>query len=466
MVMPYVEREDEGMDIVIVGGGKVGYALAAQLINEGHAITLIDKNERVIEQIGTTLDAMCIAGNGAAYPVLESAGVANADLLIAVTAGDEANMLCCLTAHRLGARHTIARVRNPEYYAQLSFLKEDLGLSMAVNPELAAAEEIARILRFPTATKVELFARGRVELVSYHVNEDSVLCGMQLSELPKKTGIRVLICAVEREEAVVIPSGDYVIHADDELYMTGAPQELERMFRKLHLLVNRAANVLIMGGGRITYYLAERLAREKVNVKVIERETARANELAVALPKAVVLCGDASDHEVLMEEGLEKQDAFVALTGLDEGNILTAIYAHRHKVPKVIAKVNNEGLFSLIKNSGLDSIISPKLITANQILRFVRALTAGQGIDDVLTLYQILGGRVEVLEFRAAEDAPYCGIPLKDLPIRRNILIASLVRSGRAVIPGGGDCIRPGDGVLVVTAGRRLHELSDILESV
>lgn len=453
------------MNIVIVGGGKIGTMLALQLGREGHAVTIIDKSERVIEQSGTTLDAMCIVGNGAAYPVLESAGVSGADLLIAVTTDDETNLLCCLTAHRLGARHTIARVRNPEYYDQLTLLKDDLGLSMAVNPERAAAQEIARILRFPAATKVELFADGRAELVSYHVGADNELCGMRLNELPQRTGIRVLICAVERENEVVIPSGDYTILQGDMLYMTAAPQEMERMFRKLHLLVNRARNVLIVGGGRVTYYLTELLAQEGVNAKVIERDATRAYDLAAAQPKAVVLCGDASNHELLMEEGLEKQDAFVALTGLDEGNILAAIYAHRHHVPKVIAKVNNEALTALIRNSGLDSTISPKQITANQILRFVRAMNAGQGRDDVLALYQILGGRVEVLEFCATESN-YCNIPLKDLSIRRHTLIACLVREGRALIPGGSDCIRAGDSVLVVTSGRRLHKLTDILERV
>ena len=450
------------MKIVIVGGGKVGYALAMQLAGEGHAVTVIDKNERVIEQVGNTLDAMCVTGNGAAYPVLESAGVSGADLLIAVTAGDETNLLCCLTAHRLGARHTIARVRNPEYYEQLTFLKEDLGLSMAINPELACAEEIARVLRFPAATKVELFAHGHVELVSYHVSADNELCGVRLNELWQKTGIRVLICAVEREDEVVIPAGDYRISPGDNLYMTAAPRELERMFRKLGLLVDRARNVLIVGGGRISYYLAKQLGQEKVNVKIIERDAGRAYELSASQQNAVVLCGDASNHELLLEEGLEKQDAFVALTGLDEGNILAAIYAHRHHVPKVIAKVNNRGLIPLIRNSGLESVVSPKLTTTNQISRFVRAMCAGQGSDDVLALYQILDGRVEVLEF-CATQGEYCNIPLKDLPIRRNTLIACLVRGASALIPGGADCIQAGDSVLVVTAGGRLHQLTDIL---
>ena len=448
---------------IIVGGGKVGQSLAQQLLLEEYDVTIVDRSSRVVEQARTTLDIIGIVGNGAAYPVLESAGAKDADLLIALTASDETNMLCCLTAHQLGAKHTIARVRSPEYYDQLFFLKECLGLSMAVNPELAAAEEITRILRFPSATKVEIFARGRVELVSYHVTESNGLCGTILSDLPHKTGIKVLICVVEHGDNVVIPSGNYRIAADDTLYFTGAPEQIVAAFRKLGLLTERVQNVLIIGGGRISYYLATQLAKDKIHVKIIEKDAARAVELASLLPKANVLQGDASNHELLMEEGLNRQDAFVALTGLDEGNILSSIYAHHLRVPKVIAKVNNDNLVSLIHDGGLESIISPKRITTSQILRFARALSAGRDREDILALYQIVGGRVEVMEFRAA-SAAYCDMPLKTLPIRPNILIACIVRQGKTIIPNGDDVIQQDDSVLVVTAGQRLIRLADILQ--
>lgn len=450
------------MKTIIVGGGKVGLSLARQLSVEGYDVTLVDRNDRVVEQARTTLDVIGIVGNGAAYPVLESAGAKDADLLVALTASDEINMLCCLTAHQIGSKYTIARVRNPEYYDQLFFLKECLGLSMVVNPELAAAEEIARILRFPSATKVELFARGRVELVSYHVTESSGLSGAILSDLPRKAGIKVLICAVEHEGNVIIPSGDYRIANDDIIYFTGAPEQITVAFRKLHLLTDRVQNVLIIGGGRISYYLANKLAKDRINVKIIEKDGARASELAAALQKAVVLNGDASNHELLLEEGLSKQDAFVALTGLDEGNILSAIYAYRHQVPKVIAKVNNDSLVPLIRKTGLESVISPKQITANQILRFVRALSAGHESGDIVALYQIVGGRVEVMEFRATAEE-YCNIPLKTLPMKQNILIACIVRRGKTIIPDGEETIQRKDSVLVVTAGQRLKRLTDIL---
>ena len=451
------------MKTIIVGGGKVGQSLARQLSVEGYNVTLIDKSERVVEQARTTLDVIGIVGNGAAYPVLESAGAKDADLLVALTASDEINMLCCLTAHQIGAKHTIARVRNPEYYEQLFFLKECLGLSMVVNPELAAAEEIARILRFPSATKVELFARGRVELVSYHVTESSGLSGQMLSDLPKKAGIKVLICAVEHEGTVIIPSGDYRIANDDTIYFTGAPEQITAAFRKLHLLTERIQSVLIIGGGRITYYLATKLAKDKINVKIIERDAARANELAALLSKTTVLNGDASNHELLLEEGLSKQDAFVALTGLDEGNILSAIYAYRHQVPKVIAKINNDSLIPLIHKTGLESVISPKRITTNQILRFVRALSTGHDSGDIVALYQIVSGRVEVMEFRAVADR-YCNVPLRSLSIKPNILIACIVRRGKTIIPDGDEMIHAKDSVLVVTAGQRLKRLVDILQ--
>ena len=451
------------MKTIIVGGGKVGQSLARQLTVESYDVTLIDKNERVVEQARTTLDVIGIIGNGAAYPVLESAGAKDADLLVALTASDEINMLCCLTAHQIGAKHTIARVRNPEYYEQLFFLKDCLGLSMAVNPELAAAEEIARILRFPSATKVELFARGRVELVSYHVTKSSGLCGTILSDLPRNTGIKVLICAVEHEGDVVIPSGNYQIATDDIIYFTGAPEQITAAFRKLHLLSDRVQNVLIIGGGKISYYLATKLAKDRINVKIIERDVSRSIELASLLQKATILNGDASNHELLLEEGLSKQDAFVALTGLDEGNILSAIYAFRHNVPKVIAKINNDSLVPLIRNTGLESIISPKQITTNQILRFVRALSAGHDSEDILALYQIVGGRVEVMEFRAVAD-DYCNIPLKRLSLKQNILIACIVRRGKTIIPDGDDTIQAKDNVLVVTAGQKLKRLTDILQ--
>lgn len=452
------------MRITIVGGGKVGFSLAKQMQAEGYDITIIDKNEHVIEQIGNVLDVIGYVGNGASYPVLQSIGVENCDLLIAVTASDEVNMLCCLAAHKLGAKHTAARVRNPEYAEQLYMLKDDLGLSMSINPERAAAEEISRILRFPSATRVELFARGRVELVSCRVPQGGVLDGLRLSDLPQRLGVTVLICAVDRDGAVSIPSGDFVLQNGDVLYLTGAPKEIAKAFKKAGLLVNSVRDVMVAGGGRITYYLAQILHRMNINIKIIEQNAERAAVLAEDLPFASVLLGDAADHELLSEEGIDHVDAFVSLTGIDEWNILSAMYARKRNVPKVIAKVNNDNLASLVKDSGLESIISPKVVTINQILRYVRALAARKPGGNVQSLYKVVGGRVEVSEFRADRDMEMLiEIPLKTLHLKKNTLIACLVRNGKTIIPGGADCIEAGDSVLVVTADQRLSELTDIL---
>ncbi len=452
------------MQIVVVGIGKVGLTLASHLVAEGHNVTVIDNNESKLTQAGNTLDVIGYSGNGAAYATLAAAGVGRADLLIAATTSDETNMLCCLTAHHLGAQHTIARVRNPEYSEYTSFLREGLGLSMVINPELAAAQEIARILRFPSATRVEMFANGRVELVSCRVRQGGLLEGVSLRDLPKKVGVKVLICAVERNGDVLIPSGDFVPQADDVLYIIGTPTDMLNTFKKLNLFTSRAKTVMIVGGGRISYYLADSLTKDGVSVKIIERDPARAAELGRLLPRAVILQGDLANHDMLLEEGLDKMDAFVALTGLDEGNILASIYASRQNVRKVIAKVNNDDLVELMRDTALETTISPRMITVNQISRYVRALNASGESGNVLALYRLIGSRVEVLEFRADEKGDYLNTPLADLTTKKGTLIACIIRGGRAVIPGGRDEIRAGDGVLVVTSDRQLQSLSDILE--
>lgn len=452
------------MQIVIVGVGKVGFTLASHLVAEGHNVAVIDHNEAVLSQAGNTLDVIGYAGNGAAYSTLVEADVAKADLLIAATASDEINMLCCLIAHKLGTQHTIARVRNPEYFGRSNFLREGLGLSMVINPELAAAQEIARILRFPAATRVEMFAGGRAELVSCRVKPGSPLEGLPLRELSKKTGVKVLICAAERNGDVLIPTGDFLPQADDTLYIIGAPSDMVRAFKKLNLSTMRARSVMIIGGSRIAFYLASALEKDGVTVKIIERDPARAEELGRLLPHAVILTGDLSNHDLLLEEGLEKTDAFVALTGLDEGNILAALFAARHHVGKVVAKVNNADLVPLMRDTALETIISPKGITVNEIARYVRALTASSQEANVIALYKLIGSRAEVLEFRADVPGAYLNTPLMDLPIKKHVLIACIVRDGRVIIPGGRDEIRLRDGVLAVTSEQQLQSLSDILE--
>lgn len=452
------------MKIVIVGCGKVGTTLAVKLQEEGHEITVIDHKEKVIEQISNTVDVIGYVGNGAVYSVLEEAGARNADLLLAVTDTDEINLLTCLVANTLGVKRTIARVRNPEYAENAALFHDSFGVAMTINPERQLAGEIARILRFPSATRVELFARGRAELVSCHLPAGNPAVGLKLFELPQKLGLKVLVCAVQRGEEVIIPTGHFALAAEDELYMTGAPREVEKAFRKLGMLANPIKNVLITGGGKVTYYLAQALA-DRFRVKIIERDRKRAEELAEALPNAVVLLGDAADHELLTEEGLKDADAFVAMTGIDEGNILSAMYAKQLNVGKVICKVNTDHLKTLTRSAGIDSIVSSKTVTANTIVRVVRAYAAGEGEGNVRALYRIADDRAEMLEFAATADMTrLIGIPLKDLKLKRNILIACIVRKSRAIIPGGADVIEPNDRVLVVTSGQRLTELVGILE--
>ncbi len=451
------------MQITLVGGGSVGVSLVGQLQNEGHDITVIDADARVIEQISNTYDVIGYVGNGATFDVLRSVGIENCDLLIATADSDELNLLCCLAAHKLGAKNTIARVRNPEYAGQLYELKNDFGLSMTINPERAAAAEIARVLRFPSATSVEIFARGRAELVSCRVPSGNVLVGKHLSELAK-LGINLLICTVERNGEVFIPGGNFVINEGDNLYITGSPKEVAKAFKKAGLYSNPVRSVMITGAGTITHYLADELSGYNIDIKIIEKDKQRAEAMAKILPKAVVLHGDASDHELLSEEGIDKTDAFVALTGLDEGNILSALYAERRDVHKVIVKVTSDNLFSMFKGKELETIVSPKLVTINEILRYVRALAASDSDGNVLSLYKIVGGKVEVLEFEADEDMKeLVNTPLSVLKLRQNVLIACIVREGKALVPKGSDCIMPGDSVLVVTANQRLMNLGDIL---
>ena len=455
------------MQIIVVGCGKMGSSLAVQLVAEGHRVTIVDRSESVIEQISNTQDVIGYVGNGAVFSVLESAGAKEADLMLALTESDELNLLSCLIAHKIGAKHTIARVRNPEYAAHMYQISDDLGLSMAVNPDRQAAEEIARVLRFPAAMHVELFANGRVELVASKLPENGILNGIPLYELPQKLGGKVLICAVERDGTYTIPGGSFVLQGGDTIYLAGAPREVAKTLRKAGVLANPVRSVMIGGGGRVSYYLAQELLRSNLSVKIIERSKERARLMAELLPDAVILNGDVTDHELLQEEGIENADAFVALTGLDEGNILSALYAKRRKVSKVIAKVNNDSLETLVKDVALDSVISPKRVASNRILRYVRSREAGAAHGEIRGLYKIADGSIEVLEFLAGnEDAALLNIPLKDLKTKKHILIACIVRNGKAIIPGGMDCIEAGDIVMVVTEQRLMNDLGDIMEDV
>ena len=457
------------MHIVIVGDGKVGSTVAAQLSTEGHDIIIIDSNATALENAGNTMDIICVEGNGCSAALQKEAGVPEADLLIAATSADEVNMLCCLIGKKLGARHTIARVRNPEYFAQINLLKEELGLSMAVNPESAAAQEISRLLRFPSALQIEPFARGRVELVGLKVPENSVLDEeniMPLWALYKEFQVKILICVVQREDEVIIPSGDFVLHSGDCIHITAEHIEIERFFRVLGLFRNRARSVMIIGGSRLAYYLAKELISIKVRVKIIERDKARCEYLCEMLPEAVIIHADGTDKEVLQEEGLEKTDALVTLTGMDEENIIVGLYAKAMKVAKVIVKINKLSFTEILDKMDIDSFISPKAIAANNIVRYVRAMQNSVGSSNVETLHHLINEQVEAVEFKVREKSGVVGVPLKNLKTKENILVATIIRDGKIIIPGGNDTIEIGDNVIIVTAGRHLNDLREIQQKL
>ena len=450
------------MKIVIIGDGKVGYKLAKQLSSEKYDIILIDNNEEKLRKSIERMDVFCVAGEGGSVEVQQRADVPHADLVIACTSTDECNMLSCLIARRLGARHTIARVRNPIYYKQIDFLKKDLHLSMVVNPELIVAGDITRLLLFPDASKVETFVKGRVELVEFPIHCGK-LEGLSLSELYARFQVQVLVCAVESGETVLIPDGDYILKAGDKLHIAASHQNMEQFFKKIALRKEKIKNAMICGGGRVAYYLASQLCNLGMNVKIIERNRERCEELCEQLPKATIINGDATEHDLLIEEGIEKTDAFIALTGMDEENIIMSLFASKQSVSKVIVKINEDRRAMMIDELGLDSIVSAKTATADAILGYVRARRNSQCSANVETMYQLLDGRVEALEFIIKSENAYTGVPLKDLNLKVNNIIACIARGRKIIIPNGDDSIQVGDSVVIITMTKQIRDLDDIL---
>ena len=438
------------MKIVIIGDGKVGHKLTTQLSEENYDVVLIDQNEGKLKEAVNKLDIFCITGNGADVDVQRQADVPHADLVIACASTDELNMLSCLLAKRLGARHTIARVRNPIYYRQIDLLKEDLHLSMAVNPERTAANEIARVLLFPETSKVETFMKGRVELVEFIVREDSALAGLSLAEVYRKFQIKILVCAVKRGQKIYI-------------HIVAAHQDLKSFFRALGHRNAKVKKVLICGGGHVCFYLAMQLLQVGMQVKIIEQNMKRCEELCELLPKATVIHGDAANHDLLMEEGIHEADALIALTGMDEENIIMALFAKLQGVNKIVAKVNEDSRAQMVEGLGIDSIVSAKSATADAIMSYVRARNESASNVNVESLYQLLGGKVEALEFIIKCECSFTNVPLRELRTKKNNLIACIGRKRRIIIPNGEDHLEVGDSVVVVTMDH-IDKFSDILE--
>lgn len=451
------------MKIVIIGDGKVGHKLTTQLAEEDYDIVLIDQNEGKLKEALNQLDIFCITGNGADIDVQKQADVPHADLVIACASTDELNMLSCLIARRLGARHTIARVRNPLYYRQIGILKEDLHLSMAVNPELEAANEAARVLLFPEADKVETFMKGRAELIEFRLKENSPLVGLSLAEIYRKFQIKILVCAVKRGSEVYIPDGDFVLQAEDKMHIAAGHQDLEHFFRAWGNRTTKIKKVLICGGGHQCFYLARQLLQAGLQVKIIEQKEERCEELCEVLPRATIIHGDASDYELLIEEGVQECDALVSLTGMDEENIIIGLFAKQQGVSKIIAKVNEDSRAQMVENMGIDSVISAKSATADVIMSYVKARNNSYSSANVETMYRLLGGKVEALEFIIKKECEFTNVPLKDLPTKRNHLIACIGRKRQIIIPGGEDHLEVGDSVIVITKDHIIRQFSDIL---
>ncbi len=451
------------MRIVIVGDGKMGLALTQMLTAENHDITVIDTNRKVLEKMQENCDALAVQGHGASRHVLEEAGAGTADLLIAATSADEINLLSCLIANKMGCRQTIARVRNPEYAEDLTFLREELGLSFTINPEEACAREIFYLLQFPSFLEREQFARGRVELVRFTLADGSPLAGVALKNLHTAVKARVLVCAVVRDGHITIPHGEFVLQAGDDIYVTAQGEYIAALIKYLGLASHKITQVTLVGGSRIALYLAHRLIKSGVGVKIIEQDAARCVTLAQLLPEADIVEGDGTDREVLLAESVDHCDALVALTGIDEENIVLAMYARQLGVPKLVTKCNRTQYSDMFRKTGINTVVSPKQTSADIIVRYVRAMENSPG-GEILTMHTIADGQAEAMEFLADESSAVCGIPLVTLPLRAGVLIASISRGRETIIPKGDSVVRPGDSVVVVTANPTIRALDDIVE--
>ena len=450
------------MKIIIVGNGKVGFTLAEHLSKEDHDVTIVDTSFEALKKSSETLDVMCVKGNGASVSVLEEAGADTADVVIAATSMDETNMVCGLTAKRMGAKYVIARIRNVEYTVGQASLKKDLGIDMVINPEQATAIEISRLLRFPSAANIETFYRGRVELVGFRLQEEDFLAGRTLASLSHKLrDLPILFCAVERGETVFIPDGNFQMSAGDYVYVIGEPLGVNQFFKTLGRYIPKIREVFITGGGRITYYLASMLEKLGQHTKIVECKEDRCRHLAEVLPRSLIICGDGTDQELLESENMQSSDAFIALTDRDEYNLIVSLYAMQQGVPKVVAKSNRQNYIGIARSIGLDSVISPKLITANHILQVVRGMQNSKG-SVMNSLYKIAGDRAEAMEFTVNGTTRHLGVPLRELKLKKSILIAVIIHNSRIIIPEGSSKIEAGDTVIIVSRNSGILDINDI----
>ena len=451
------------MKIIVVGAGKTGTILVQSLTEEGHDVTIIDQSAQRVESVCNDNDVMGIVGNGMNYSALSEAGIFDADLMIAVTGSDEQNLLCSLFARKTGNCATIARIRNPLYITETEFIKEQVGLSMVINPEYATAAAIARLLRFPYAIEINSFSKGQAEMLTFRIPKNSALCGKNLTYVRSKIESNLLVCSVKRGNEFIIPTGTFELSEGDKVTILANQKDAARFFKQIKLDTHSVKNVILVGGGTISYYLAKMLLDDRISVKIIESDEARCNELAERLPEAMIIHGDASDKSLLMEEGITTTDAFVALTGFDEENVLLSLYAKELTDSKVITKVGRPVFNELIGSLDLDSVVYPLNITAEGILQYVRARQNARG-NNIETLYKLMEDQVEALEFKIGDNAPGINIPLKELHLKENIIIGGISRGRRFIIPTGDTAIQSGDRVIVISGQRKLNDFKDILK--
>lgn len=451
------------MNIIIVGLGTIGETILKNLSREGHTITIIDEDKDIIETCIERYDVYGVVGNGACIDILNEANVVNTDLAIFLTNSDELNIFACLVAKKAGVTNTIARVRNPDYRQQIMDMKDDLGISMIVNPEKETAQEIFNRINLPSVIQVEHFAKGRVLLVEIEAEEGCSLIGETLISLGKKLNTKVLVCAVERENEVIIPSGNFMFKVGDRVHLTSDANTLNRFLNEVKLEKSPLKHIMIVGGGKTGFYLAEELSKKKFNVKLIENNKSDAEELAELLPKTTIILGNGTRHDLLIEEGIEATDAFVALTKIDEENMIASMFANKMRVKKAIAQIKSDNLYGMLAELGLDNNVSPKTIVANRIISYIRALANKRG-SNILNLYRLVNNQVEAIEFSAKTNENFYDKPLRSLRTKENCLIACILRNNEVIIPDGNSCIKLGDNVVVVTTHKNFDDLTDVFE--
>ncbi|MGL5149326.1 MAG: Trk system potassium transporter TrkA [Clostridium sp.] len=450
------------MDIIIIGGGKVGFTLAQHLSHEGDNVTVIDRDSNVINKIADRMDVMVIKGSGTSLNILHEAGIQEADILIAVTNSDEVNMLCCLAAKKLGAKHTVARVRTPEYSEELTMFKDDLGIDLIINPEKEAALEIAQLIKFPSVCSIDSFSKGKVDLIGFTISEDGPLSGKAIKDIDMANS-SLLFCAIERDGEVVIPSGDFIFKGNDKIYVIGEHNNIEKFFKKLGKFNKKIKDVTIIGGGRITYYLTKIIDKIGVSTKIIEKDYKKCEALNEILPQSMIINGDGTDHELLLSENFKETGALITLTGSDEENMITSLFALNNNVKNVITKITRVNFKEIAGKVGLETIISPKALTSNKIIKYVRTLKNGRCCS-IENIYKIVDNKAEAIEFTVNGGVTFINKPFMEVNFREDVLIAAIVRENNIIIPTGKDYVKLGDKVIIITSMENMIHINDILQ--